>query len=171
VIERLIQIDEDYIRQVAKLLEKDLELPTDFLEGLRTSDDWAFIIKVHALMEASVSYLLVHHFGDERLASVFKYMELSDKNRGKIAFVSALDLLPKNNRRFLATLSEMRNMVAHNIDQVSFTLPDYVRALPTEKFDNFLHAFESIDLEKVDLGENDEHRVEWVAEHAKELIF
>jgi len=44
--------------------ETELGLPDGFLQRLRNSDDdWSFIIKVHALMEASVSYLLVHHFG------------------------------------------------------------------------------------------------------------
>jgi desulfoferrodoxin (superoxide reductase-like protein) len=167
-------IDEDYnyVKQDAESLEKELGLPNGFLQELRDSDDWSFVIKVHALMEASVSYLLRHHFGDERLANVFDFMELSDKRRGKIAIVSALDLLPKFNRRFLAKLSELRNSVVHNINQVDFKLPEHVKSLEKQKFDEFIKAIE-IDLNAADINENNEHqhRVEWVAKRAKERIF
>jgi hypothetical protein len=161
----------DDLLGIASSLEKDLGLPDGFLQSLRKSDDWSFIIKVHALMEASVSHLLVHHFGDERLSRVFEFMELSDKRRGKIAIVSALELLPDLVRRFLAKLSELRNSVVHNVNQVGFKLPDYVRGLNKDQFEVFAKSVESIDYDEVDFGPNNEHRREWVANAAKELIY
>lgn len=161
----------DDLIEIAKSLEQDLGLPDRFLQTVRKSDDWSFIIKTHALMEASVSYLLVHHFGDARLSRVFDFMELSDKRRGKIAVVSALELLPNFTRRFLAKLSELRNSVVHNVSQVGFKLPDYVRALNKEQFESFASAVESIDYDEVDFGPNNEQKREWIAIAAKELIY
>jgi hypothetical protein len=167
---RTLETVDDLIK-ISKSLEHDLGLPERFLQTLRKTDDWSFIIKVHALMEASVSYLLVHHFGDDRLARVFDFMELSDKRRGKIAIVSALDLLPDFSRRFLAKLSELRNSVVHNVGQVGFKLPDHVRALNKEQFESFATAVESIDYAEVDFGPNNEQKRAWVAMAAKELIY
>lgn len=159
------------LRETAKKLERDLGLPDGFLEDLPKSDDWSFIIRTHALMEASVSYLLTHHFGDERLGNVFDFMELSDKRRGKIALVSALDLLPLELRRFLSKLSELRNSLAHDVKQVGFDLRSYVQGLNKDQFEVFVKAFGSLDLSQIDFGPNDEDRREWFAFNAKSLIF
>lgn len=69
------------------------------MEKLLDEDDWSFIIKLHALMEAAIAYLLTQHFDDDRLSGVFEYLELSDAGKGKIAFVKELELLPSECRR------------------------------------------------------------------------
>ena len=38
-------------------------LGSGFLLHLYTEDDWSFVIKTHALIEAAVSQLLTHHVG------------------------------------------------------------------------------------------------------------
>lgn len=161
----------DEWKEPADALEKDLDLPEGFLEGLRNEDDWSFIIKIHALMEASVSYLLLHHFGDERLGAIFDFLELSDKRKGKIAFVSALDLLPVECRRFLSKLSEIRNSLVHNIKNVGFDLSCYVRGLNKDQFEVFVHSCVSIDLNDIDFGKNNERRKEWIGINAKWFIY
>jgi hypothetical protein len=161
----------DEWKEPADALEKGLGLPEGFLEGLRNEDDWSFIIKVHALMEASVSHLLVQHFGDERLGTIFDFLELSDKRRGKIAFVSALDLLAVECRRFLSKLSEIRNSLVHNIKNVGFDLSGYVRGLNKDQFEVFVNSCVSIDLNEIDFGKNNERRKEWIARNAKWFIY
>ena len=161
----------DEWKEPADALEKDLGLPEGFLEGLRKEDDWSFVIKIHALMEASVSYLLLQHFGDERLGAIFDFLELSDKRKGKIAFVSALDLLPVECRRFLSKLSEIRNSLVHNIKNVGFALSAYVQGLNKDQFEVFVNSCVSIELNDIDFGENNERRKEWIARYAKWFIY
>ena len=163
-------MDED-IRESIEAIEKELGLPKNFLQELWREDDWSFIIKLHALMEAAVSYLLVHHFGDERLSQVFDFMELSDKRKGKMAFVSELELLPIECRRFISKLSEIRNDLVHNITQVTFDLKAYVKALNKAQLENFVKAFIASDLNKIDFGKDNEHHQEIIAEGAKGVIF
>lgn len=93
-----------------RALEAQLGLPSGFLEGLRTEDDWSFIIKIHALIEAAVSHLLCTALGNDRLIDVFSCLDLSDKRRGKMAFAGALSLLGKSDRRFVSSL---QNSVTH----------------------------------------------------------
>ncbi|MGH9929504.1 MAG: hypothetical protein ACREA9_09770, partial [Pyrinomonadaceae bacterium] len=81
------------------------------------------------------------------------------------------DLLPDFIRRYLSKLSELRNSVVHNVNQVGFKLPDYVRGLNKEQFEAFMKSVESIDYDEVDFGKNNERRVEWVAKWARELIY
>ena len=40
-------------------IEKSLGLPKNFIRELLNEDDWSFIIKIHVLLEASISFLLL----------------------------------------------------------------------------------------------------------------
>ena len=42
--------------------EKKLGVPSGFVKKLLDEDDWSFIIKLHALFEASCAHLLIFHF-------------------------------------------------------------------------------------------------------------
>ena len=98
-------------------------------------------------------------------------MELSDKRKGKMAFVSELELLPIECRRFISKLSEIRNDLVHNITQVTFDLKAYVKALNKAQLENFVKAFIASDLNKIDFGKDNEHHQEIIAEGAKGVIF
>ena len=60
-------------------------------KSFETDSDWALVIKLHAYVEASLNFLLVKHFGDQRLEEVVSYLDISDRRRGKLAFKKALD--------------------------------------------------------------------------------
>ncbi|WP_303909445.1 hypothetical protein [Thiohalomonas denitrificans] len=131
----------DTVEESVAALEEDLGLPKAFLDSLKNEDDWSFIIKLHALVEAAVSHLLVHKFGDERLLSIFSRVELSNKATGKIAFISAMELVNKHERRFIRSLSELRNKLVHNIGNVQFDLATYADNLEKDAKDNFAKSF------------------------------
>ena len=80
-------------------LEKQLGIHEGFLLSLKEEDDWSCIIKAHAFVEASVSYLLIHVLNQPELLEVFSNLELSNTKTGKIAFVSALDVLKQKEKR------------------------------------------------------------------------
>lgn len=108
--------------------EKDLKLPTGFFLNLLKEDDWSFIIKLHALVEAAVSHLLASICGDQ-LLNIFTRLELSSETTGKVAFGKALGVLDKDERIFIRKLSEVRNSFAHDVRQAGATLDEYVAGL------------------------------------------
>ena len=129
------------ILEKAKSLERELGLKEDFLINLKDEDDWSFIIKLHAFIEAATSHLLIKALGHEKLMSIFTRLELGNKQTGKIAFIKALNLLEKTDRRFIGQLSKLRNEIVHNVSKVSFDLIEYVKDLNSEEFDNFVKSF------------------------------
>jgi hypothetical protein len=109
-------------------LERNIGVPKNFFRDLNNdADDWTFIIKLHALFEAACAHLLLHHLQEPELASIISRLELSNKTTGKIAFLNKLKLLGSNNRRYISTLSEVRNSLVHDVRHHQFSLVDMVR--------------------------------------------
>jgi hypothetical protein len=109
--------------------EKEIGLPGSFfLNLLVKEDDWSFIIKLHALVEAAVSHLLATICGD-KLLGIFTRLELSSDTVGKLAFAKVLDVLDSDERTFIRKLSEIRNSFAHDVRQAGATLAAYVARL------------------------------------------
>lgn len=122
-------------------LEKSLNLPAQFLEKLVGEDDWSFIIKVHALLEAAFSHLLTEYLGKPELSEIFSRMELSNSHTGKIVFAEKLNLVDKDTRRFLRKLSEIRNQFVHDVSNVNLDLNGYIRRKDKNGQTEFKKAF------------------------------
>jgi hypothetical protein len=124
-------------------IENQLGLPTGFLLSLYThEDDWSFVIKSHAFLEAALTHLLAEHLGKEDLLPVFAYLETSNVRTGKLAFVKAFDLLDKGARRFIHTLSELRNDLVHEVSNVNFKFETHVAQLSDKERKEFIGAFD-----------------------------
>lgn len=95
--------------------------PTFFDDLLKKGDDWTFVIKSHALLEAALIHLLLIELERPELADVLSKLETSDTRTGKIALVKALKLLDEHHRRFIRTLSELRNGLIHDVRNTSFS--------------------------------------------------
>ena len=102
-------------------LESDCGLPEGFC-NLMQEDDWSFVIKMHSLLETAVSQLLTNALGRNELAYIFAALEMSNTKTGKIAFASALGLLPKQHLDFIRSLSELRNQLVHRVKNVTCDL-------------------------------------------------
>lgn len=111
-----------------KKSEQELHLREGYLQMLLQEDDWSFVIKIHALVEAAVSQQLASKI-DKRLLQIFQRLELSDARSGKIKFAEALGLLPKDHCRFIQKLSELRNSLVHDISKTDFTFRTYLDSL------------------------------------------
>jgi hypothetical protein len=120
-------------------LEKELTLPKGFIAGLVQEDDWSFVIKAHALVEAALTNQLSASV-DERLTSVFEQLELSDSRKGKIAFSKALGLLDSNQRKFIRFLSELRNELVHDVRRVAFDLNAHLSTLDSNQKAAFIDS-------------------------------
>jgi hypothetical protein len=137
-----MQIPQTQERPIADI-EAQLGLPTGFLLGLYAhEDDWSFVIKSHAFLEAALTHLLADHLGREDLLPVFAYLETSNIRTGKLAFVKAFDLLDKGARRFIHTLSELRNDLVHEVSNVNFKFDIHLAQLSDKERKEFIDAFD-----------------------------
>jgi hypothetical protein len=124
-----------------RMLEEKVGLQSGFLVKLYEEDDWSFIIKLHALMEAACTHLIVAHLEKPELADIISRLELSGKTLGKTVILKRLNLLGEYNRRFISALSELRNKLVHDIRFSNFTLLKYVQSLDPKSIKNFAESF------------------------------
>ncbi|GAH50638.1 unnamed protein product [marine sediment metagenome] len=117
--------------------EKDLQLHEGLFQRLLQEDDWSFVIKTHALIEAAVSQQLAIAL-DERLIDIFRHLELGDVRSGKIVFAESLGLLSKEECRYIQKLSELRNTLVHDIRKTDFSFRAYFDALDKNQKKSFL---------------------------------
>jgi hypothetical protein len=66
-------------------LERSLGLPEGFIERLEEEDDWSFVIKAHALVEAAMTQLLVHELHKPQLGDIIARLDMTAPF-GKLAF-------------------------------------------------------------------------------------
>jgi DNA-binding MltR family transcriptional regulator len=97
----------------------------DFLAGIVEGDDWSFVIKAHALIEAAVTGLLTTVLGDDRIRDVLERLPLSDSQAGKITIAKQLGVLTAEQIKFIRKFSELRNQLVHKVDNVGFTFDDF----------------------------------------------
>ncbi len=113
-------------------LEKSLGIPEGFIERLRDEDDWSFVIKAHALLEAAISQLLAHELGKPQLEGVFARLDMTAAF-GKLTFGEVLDVVDKPKRRFIRALGEIRNDFAHQISNAGMKLDVYLAGMDKQK--------------------------------------
>jgi hypothetical protein len=148
-----MQIPRAQERPIADI-ENQLGLPTGFLLSLYThEDDWSFVIKSHAFLEAALTHLLADHLGKVDLLPIFAYLETSNVRTGKLAFVKAFDLLDKGARRFIHTLSELRNDLVHEVSNVGFKFETHVAQLTDKERKEFIGAFDYAFVEVAQAGQ------------------
>ena len=117
--------------------ENELQLHEGFFEKLLEEDDWSFVIKIHAIIESAVSQKLANTL-DKRLLSIFQRLDLGDRRIGKVVFARELGLLSKADCSFIQNLSELRNLLVHNIRNTNFNFRTHIDSLDKEKRKKFL---------------------------------
>jgi hypothetical protein len=119
-------------RDVASF-EQRLSLPKDFYVRLLREDDWSFVIKLNALFEAVCAHALTTRLNAPELIDQFARLELADRERGKVKFLSTLGCITDEQAKFLRELASLRNTLAHNVSQVTFTFDEYVSGLDSNQ--------------------------------------
>lgn len=122
-------------------LEAKIGVRENFFRDLLQEDDWSFVIKLHALFEAACTHLLLFHFKEPELAAVFTRLELSNKATGKLAFLGKLELLGKEERRLVSTLSELRNSLVHDVRNAEFSLASMVASMSAAELKQLAISF------------------------------
>jgi hypothetical protein len=109
-------------------LEKKLSL----VKKIGDDDDWSFVIKAHALIEAAVTSSVVAHSGNERLKRTIERLSLIGDNVSKLALAKEFALMSPEQCRFVKMIAKLRNKLAHEIDQIDFTFEAYMASLDSE---------------------------------------
>jgi len=112
--------------------QTDLGLPDRFVLDLVGENDWAFVIKSHALLEAAVTQTLTAELPDQRVHQLVASLNLAGRH-SKLAYVRALNLLENKHILFLERLSQIRNTVVHDIAQVRFSFSEYLDRLTVDE--------------------------------------
>ena len=121
-----------YLKIVAEF-EKRVGLPKGFFDSLLSENDWSFVIKTHALVEACLVNAICSKLGRSELESVVARLETANKQSGKLAFAEKLGIVNRTQRRFIVALSELRNQLVHNARATGFTFEEYWAGLSEDR--------------------------------------
>lgn len=142
LVEELAEKLDIDLRSDLERLEDTLELERNILlKFAEEEDDWTFVIKTHAFVEAAVTHFLADYLGEENLRAIFAHLELGNTKTGKIAFLNALGILENDEEHLLRQLSYLRNILVHNVSNIYFDIHKYVTTLDSNQRKNFVRAF------------------------------
>ena len=122
----------------AVAVARSVGLPDTFLFTLLNEDDWSFLIKAHAFVEAILTRLLTTALGHEALADSIARLDTSGRHTSKCAFAAATGLLSRPAILFIEKLSELRNDVVHDVRNVGFSLPAWYASLDKNQRESFI---------------------------------
>jgi hypothetical protein len=119
--------------QYAEEFERRLGIRPGFFNELIREDDWGFVIKLHAFLEACLTHAICSRLGRPEIEDVIARLDTSNNQSGKLAFAKRLGLLNTSQRRFVATLSQLRNDLVHDAKAVGFRFDEYMSALTEDQ--------------------------------------
>ncbi len=106
-----------------------IDKKTEVLFQIAEENDWSFVIKTHAYIEAIVTETILVQIDDDRLKPTIERLPLSDEKIGKIKIAKDLDLFDEDERKFIKLFSNLRNNVAHRIDNIDFSFKNHIESL------------------------------------------
>ena len=74
-------MDEAETMEMFRKWSESVGAPESLITSLLTDTDWSFVIKLHALVEASLNNLLTEHFRNPSLADIFALGNQQSENR------------------------------------------------------------------------------------------
>ncbi len=132
----LSQLFEDWIT-------RRLGLAQSPLHSLASDDDWTFVIKMHAIVEAALNHMFMVRLNDPKLSEIVAKLPTNDEKKGKMAFIKTYDLLREDSRLFVRLFSKIRNNAVHDVKSFDLNLTKYVAALEDKEKPNWKRAFSS----------------------------
>lgn len=117
--------------------EEMFNLPKKFYLNLLEEQDWGFIIKLHSLFEGAATHVLNLRLGEGKIEPALSALEFGHEKYGKVTLLSNLGILNSNQVKFLRLLSELRNKLVHNIQNVSFSLTEYLNSIDKNQKKSF----------------------------------
>lgn len=121
----------DYLSTAIEF-EKRIGLPGDFFNTLIVEDDWSFVVKTHALVEACLTHAICAALNRPELQPAVARLDTANNQSGKLAFAKTLGLMCKAHRRYVVALSQLRNELVHNVQSTRFTFENYWDSLTVD---------------------------------------
>jgi hypothetical protein len=103
------------------------------LDTLNNDDDWTFVLKMHAYVEAALNHLIVTRLNNPKMGDVVAKMRTANSESGKLALIKAYDLLPDKMCLFVEILCSIRNKAVHNISGQDLDLARYAQSIKPEQ--------------------------------------
>jgi hypothetical protein len=121
--------------------EKKIGLPEGFYNALLAEDDWSFVIKLNALFEAAATHALVARLDTPELLDTLSLLDFARKDCGKIKLLTKLDIISPKQAKCLQRLAELRNDLAHGIQNVTFNFKEYFAKADSNQRKNIVTDF------------------------------
>ena len=99
--------------------------PSAAIARMDKDDDWTFLIKIHALLEAALNTLLLCKV-DKRLRSFVERLDTGSIDSGKLAWIKALGLLSAEQMQFVRLVSPIRNRIVHDVRHIEFSFEQWL---------------------------------------------
>ena len=148
-------------------LEKYLQLPEGFYQQLYKEEDWSFLIKLNALIEAACTHALIARLHAPELIDSFANIDLGNAKYGKVIMLRKLNALTSEQAKILQLLYEMRNSVAHNVAKVSFTFKSHLAGLDKQQRCSFIKRIGHGIADSISVGNKSISRDEFVISNPK----
>ena len=129
------------IREKVNEFEDRLGLPKGFYTHLLNEDDWSFVIKISALIEAACTHVLSYKFRYPELEDNFSYLEQGNRKVGRIVLLTKSNALYEDQAKVLFSLAELRNTLTHNIKNTNFNFDKYIENLDKNQKNKFVSEF------------------------------
>jgi len=159
------------IQQKVDEFEERLGLPQGFYSHLLKEDDWSFVIKISALVEAACTHILSYKFRHPELEDNFSYLEQGNRKVGRVALLKKAGALYEDQAKVLYSLAELRNSLAHNIKNTNFNFNEYVKKLDRNQKNKFLNEFGNGVKDEILIGDVVVQKITFVLENPKLAIW
>jgi hypothetical protein len=159
------------IQQKVDEFEERLGLPRGFYTHLLEEDDWSFVIKISALIEASCTHILSYIFRHPGLEDNFSYLEQGNRKVGRVALLKKSGALYDNQAKVLFSLAELRNSLAHNIKNTTFNFDEYIDKLDKNQKNKFVTEYGSGAKDEIVINEIVVKKTTFVLENPKLSIW
>ncbi len=151
--------------------EMTVGLPKGFYHSLLKESDWGFIIKLHSLFEASATHILNLRIGDGCLEEALSYIDFSHSKYGKTKLLRKLGALNANQAKFLQWLSEIRNKMVHQVENVLFDLKNFVDSLDNNQKNGFCNKIGYSSGDEIPIANTKVPRNQFILENPKLSIW
>ena len=127
------------VRRASTETEHAILSHKDFLDSLQSDSDWAFVIKIHAFLEALITSLISTYSGAFQLGNIASRLPMNSSDGiSMLELVKANSLLSLEQMRFIKKLGEVRNQLSHEVSLVdSFSFAEYISILDGNQLKNW----------------------------------
>lgn len=153
--------------EYASEFERRIGIRLGFFNELLREDDWSFVIKLRAFLEACLTHAICSCLGRPELEEVIARLDTSNNQSGKLAFAKKLGLLNKPQRRYVAALSDLRNGIVHDARAVDFRFDDHMSKLTEEQRYQFCVSLSLDEMFAADSEANELRTISFVNEVPK----